>query len=103
MAVAYITEYSGTAPQAGTTNPVPLEPALRITKHTYSTTTSLTLTARTTLVRLLNSSSAFHYVIVPPAGTATATANSTQLPSNTVEYVGVVQGGCVIALYDGAS
>lgn len=103
MSTAYLTEYRGTAPQAGVTNPVPLGPPLNSRAVTYATATSYTLNPQCTLARIVNSSSAFHWTIADKDGSATAVTGAAYVPANTVEYIGAPQGGAKISFWDGTS
>lgn len=97
MADLYISEFSGTGIQQGVSVFSPKEPALANQKVSFTTATdSSALNAKTRLVRLLASATAY----VNFAGTATA--SSERLEANT-EYVRAVNGGETISVYDGTS
>ena len=102
MSTMYVTQYKEALPQAGAIVPVPRGPALKNTALVFTSSSAITLLSACRVIRVVCTATAF-YTLAPAGSTATATASTEYLPANVVEYIGVQEGCCSFAAYDGSS
>lgn len=97
----YITEYADLAQDSrGLPVPIPLEPALKVTKAAITTSAQTTLQKETRFVEIVADADVYMAWGTNPS----ATASSTKIPSGLFSWRGISRGAVTkVAFYDGSS